>query len=123
MPTESSTVSEQHETTNAPKPTQGFLSMLTKGLNALTPGTRPPRQGRILSVDALRGFDMFWITGGAFVFLTLNGVRRIGEHLEFRTDFGERQYTRDGVVHRVLARQMLSASILGTKESPLRRKS
>ena len=27
--------------------------------------------GRVLSIDALRGFDMFWITGGAFFFRTL----------------------------------------------------
>ena len=28
-------------------------------------------QGRILSIDALRGFDMFWITGGDAFFITL----------------------------------------------------
>ncbi|MFC1563768.1 acyltransferase family protein [candidate division KSB1 bacterium] len=31
-------------------------------------GTPP---GRIVSIDALRGFDMFWITGGAYFFLSL----------------------------------------------------
>lgn len=30
-----------------------------------------PDAGRIISIDALRGFDMFWIVGGTPVFLTL----------------------------------------------------
>ena len=35
---------------------------------SLTPG---PVKGRLLSLDALRGFDMFWITGGAFLVTVL----------------------------------------------------
>lgn len=38
----------------------------------LNPETFPSRHDRILSVDALRGFDMFWITGGAIIFTTLH---------------------------------------------------
>ena len=30
--------------------------------------------GRVMSIDALRGFDMFWITGGREVFVTLLGL-------------------------------------------------
>lgn len=41
-------------------------------LNTLDPSTFPVKQERILSVDALRGFDMFWITGGALIFTTLH---------------------------------------------------
>ncbi len=29
---------------------------------------RPSSAGRVASIDALRGFDMFWIIGGATVF-------------------------------------------------------
>lgn len=75
MPAEP-TFSEQHEITNASRPTKRFLFSLTKGLSSLTPGTHPARQGRILSVDALRGFDMLWITGGEAVFLRLNDAVR-----------------------------------------------
>ncbi|HEX5025198.1 MAG TPA: DUF5009 domain-containing protein [Agriterribacter sp.] len=41
-------------------------------LQILSPESFPARQDRILSVDALRGFDMFWITGGALIFTTLH---------------------------------------------------
>ncbi len=34
----------------------------------------PPATGRIVSVDALRGFDMFWIIGGRAVVLSLIGL-------------------------------------------------
>ena len=30
-------------------------------------------QGRLTSIDALRGFDMFWIIGGGAIFSTLDG--------------------------------------------------
>jgi hypothetical protein len=30
--------------------------------------------GRVLSIDALRGFDMFWIIGGKYLFLGLVGA-------------------------------------------------
>jgi len=33
-----------------------------------------PQSGRVLSIDALRGFDMFWITGGGAVFASLAEV-------------------------------------------------
>jgi predicted acyltransferase len=69
-------ISEQHETISGSKPTTRPLFGLTKALNALAPGTHPAYQGRILSVDALRGFDLFWITGGHLVFLKLNDARR-----------------------------------------------
>jgi len=35
------------------------------------PGSTPPGQGRLLSLDALRGFDMFWIAGGETILNTL----------------------------------------------------
>ena len=54
------------------KPAEGFLSRLTERLNALSPERYPPHQGRVLSIDALRGFDMLWITGGGVIFLRLN---------------------------------------------------
>jgi predicted acyltransferase len=38
-----------------------------------TPSVTPP-SGRIASVDALRGFDMFWLIGGREVFLALVGL-------------------------------------------------
>ncbi|MFT3703926.1 MAG: DUF5009 domain-containing protein [Agriterribacter sp.] len=41
-------------------------------IDAIDPINAPARQDRILSVDALRGFDMFWITGGATIFITLH---------------------------------------------------
>src|ERR1035441_11105488 len=35
---------------------------------------RPSSGGRLASIDALRGFDMFWIIGGATVFSSLADV-------------------------------------------------
>lgn len=35
---------------------------------------QPAASGRILSVDALRGFDMFWIAGGEGIFKSLDAV-------------------------------------------------
>lgn len=43
-------------------------------MRSIDPNNAPPVSGRILSVDALRGFDMLWITGGATIFITLNNV-------------------------------------------------
>jgi len=34
-------------------------------------GQTPSQSGRVLSIDALRGFDMFWITGGGALFASL----------------------------------------------------
>ena len=34
-----------------------------------------PVQGRIVSVDVLRGFDMFWITGGTSFVLSITFYR------------------------------------------------
>jgi predicted acyltransferase len=45
--------------------------VVTEGLQALSFERAPVQQGRVLSIDALRGFDMFWITGGGVVFLRL----------------------------------------------------
>ena len=36
--------------------------------------TSPPRTERLVSLDALRGFDMFWITGGTAILLGLGKV-------------------------------------------------
>jgi len=36
--------------------------------------TAPPRVERLVSLDALRGFDMFWITGGTAILLGLGKV-------------------------------------------------
>ena len=69
-------ISEQQETMSVSKPKKRLLFGLREGLNALAPGTHPAHPGRILSVDALRGFDMFWITGGNVVFLKLNEAIR-----------------------------------------------
>ena len=35
---------------------------------------KPQPQGRVTSIDALRGFDMFWIIGGGTIFASLNDV-------------------------------------------------
>lgn len=32
-----------------------------------TPQTKPEKQQRLYSLDVLRGFDMFWIIGGAYL--------------------------------------------------------
>ena len=37
-------------------------------------GQLPHRAGRLVSLDALRGFDMFWITGGARILVGLGKV-------------------------------------------------
>jgi predicted acyltransferase len=48
--------------------------------NQLTPlvnnsdSAHPESNNRLLSLDVLRGFDMFWITGGAYLINTLAGV-------------------------------------------------
>src|SRR5688500_6835055 len=39
---------------------------------AVTPITQADSRGRIASVDALRGFDMFWIIGADALFYALN---------------------------------------------------
>ena len=44
----------------------------TKLMGVIDPKNAPAIQARLLSVDALRGFDMLWITGGATIFITLN---------------------------------------------------
>jgi predicted acyltransferase len=49
-----------------------MLKSLKRGLDCIDPKKSPAITGRILSVDALRGFDMLWITGGATIFITLN---------------------------------------------------
>jgi len=49
-----------------------MITSLKKALNCIDPKNSPAIKGRILSVDALRGFDMLWITGGATIFITLN---------------------------------------------------
>ena len=54
-----------------PDSQRGFLSVATERLQALSFERTPVQQGRVLSIDALRGFDMFWITGGGVVFLRL----------------------------------------------------
>src|SRR5687768_9897969 len=39
---------------------------------AVTPLTKADTSGRVASVDALRGFDMFWIIGADALFYALN---------------------------------------------------
>lgn len=34
-----------------------------------TPAAAPAIAGRVLSIDALRDFDMFWLIGGKYLFL------------------------------------------------------
>ncbi|HWB25131.1 MAG TPA: DUF5009 domain-containing protein [Chitinophagaceae bacterium] len=61
---------------------------LTRALHVIDPKNSPPVIARILSVDALRGFDMFWITGGATIFITLNDAvhstvtKKLAENME-----------------------------------------
>jgi predicted acyltransferase len=52
-------------------PAEGLLSRFAARLNSRSEGNPLASQGRVLSVDALRGFDMFWITGGGIIFLKL----------------------------------------------------
>jgi predicted acyltransferase len=40
-------------------------------------GQSPPRAGRLVSLDALRGFDMFWIIGGAGILIGLGKVIQV----------------------------------------------
>ena len=49
-----------------------MVKSLKKTLGCIDPKNSPEITGRLLSVDALRGFDMLWITGGATIFITLN---------------------------------------------------
>ena len=49
-----------------------MLKSLKNIMHRIDPKNSPSITGRILSVDALRGFDMLWITGGATIFMTLN---------------------------------------------------
>lgn len=37
-----------------------------------------PGEGRLLSLDALRGFDMFWITGGGSLMIVLSKLSGVG---------------------------------------------
>ena len=55
--------------------------MKASGLEAQPPGAAskaasesPPHADRLVSLDALRGFDMFWITGGAAILAGLGKV-------------------------------------------------
>jgi predicted acyltransferase len=57
-----------------PESHRGFVSAVRERLNALSPERSPVSKGRVLSIDALRGFDMFWITGGGLAFLRLADV-------------------------------------------------
>ena len=57
-------------------PTQGSSGVETKQHPAAN-GTATKRafpQGRLVSLDALRGFDMFWITGGTAILMGLGSV-------------------------------------------------
>lgn len=47
---------------------------LRQRLKVSTSGGDPTSGGRVLSVDALRGFDMFWIIGGQKIFRSLDEV-------------------------------------------------
>jgi predicted acyltransferase len=49
-----------------------MLNSFKKIMHLIDPKSSPEIKGRILSVDALRGFDMLWITGGATIFISLN---------------------------------------------------
>ncbi|MEO8416080.1 MAG: hypothetical protein ABI472_20635, partial [Ginsengibacter sp.] len=49
-----------------------MLHSFKKIMDGIDPKSSPAMKGRILSVDALRGFDMLWITGGATIFISLN---------------------------------------------------
>jgi predicted acyltransferase len=49
-----------------------MLNGLKKIIHLIDPKSSPAIKDRILSVDALRGFDMLWITGGATIFVSLN---------------------------------------------------
>jgi predicted acyltransferase len=49
-----------------------FVHALRQKLAVINPSNFTSGSERILSVDALRGFDMFWITGGSLIFTTLN---------------------------------------------------
>jgi predicted acyltransferase len=49
-----------------------MFKKLKNSLDRIDPKNSPAVTGRILSVDALRGFDMLWITGGAAIIVTLN---------------------------------------------------
>ena len=50
---------------------RGLVHAAAECLTALSaPGT-PASSERVLSIDALRGFDMFWITGGSVILLKL----------------------------------------------------
>lgn len=65
-----------------------FLDRVKSGPLGIDPG------GRVLSVDALRGFDMFWIIGGQKIFRSLDDVfhssttRWISEQLDHAEWFG-----------------------------------
>src|SRR5438445_11074071 len=43
---------------------------------SLTPNTTAATQGRITSIDALRGFDMFWIIGADVLVQALNRLAK-----------------------------------------------
>ena len=57
--------------TEKPDSHAGILHGTAARLNALVASQMPASNARVLSIDALRGFDMFWITGGGVVFLKL----------------------------------------------------
>ena len=49
--------------------------MIGEGQTNVPNGEQPAQaQGRVMSIDALRGFDMFWIIGGSAIFASLNEV-------------------------------------------------
>lgn len=41
-------------------------------MSDLVKSSTMPGEGRLLSLDALRGFDMFWITGGGWLITALS---------------------------------------------------
>jgi predicted acyltransferase len=50
------------------------MKRLLQSLQVSLTEVGPPSGGRLLSVDALRGFDMFWIIGGQKIFRSLDDV-------------------------------------------------
>ncbi|MCB8994982.1 MAG: DUF5009 domain-containing protein [Bacteroidales bacterium] len=70
----------------------GNISRLFSGLNKFHVRNQSiPSGDRVLSVDALRGFDMFWIMGGDMIFTSLDNVfhNRISAFLKTQMDHVE----------------------------------
>lgn len=74
-----------------PSPTATSVSSAAEASAAAAPARTPPSQ-RLVSLDALRGFDMFWILGGDAVLQILGGATKVEPFMFLANQFTHKDW-------------------------------